>query len=174
MRTKVYIGIDPGLSGGVAAISDKGELLMIEDTPALKAKTGTKVYLPAQMAEILKRVEISKVAVVGIEQVHSMPKQGVASSFRFGEGFGMWQGIIAALGMPMMMVPPQRWKKAMLAAGAGSDKGVAIARAQQLLPSAAKYLTRKKDDGRAEAILIAMYFLERIRSTPAHFKGGSE
>jgi hypothetical protein len=61
----------------------------------------------------------------------------------------------------MEMVPPIRWKKALLGMGSGADKGISIARAQQLISGASKYLARKKDDGRADALLIALYFLRR-------------
>jgi crossover junction endodeoxyribonuclease RuvC len=85
-----------------------------------------------------------------------MPKQGVASSFSFGQGLGMWQGIIAALGLPLEMPSPQRWKKEMLA-DQGKDKDASRFKAIQLFPTLAVQLSRVKDDGRAEALLMAAY-----------------
>jgi crossover junction endodeoxyribonuclease RuvC len=85
-----------------------------------------------------------------------MPKQGVASSFTFGEGFGIWKGIIAAFQLPVELVSPQRWKKTMLA-DQGKEKDASRFKAMQLFPSVADQLKRVKDDGRAEALLLAEY-----------------
>lgn len=136
-------------------------------------KSSKTTYLSGSMAGVLHEIasgrwwagqrrgkdEIKhfRIYSVAIEQVHAMPKQGVSSMFRMGQGLGLWEGICAGMGLPVELVPPQRWKKAMLSAGGGSDKGVSIARAQQLMPEAAEFLTRKKDDGRAEALLIALW-----------------
>jgi crossover junction endodeoxyribonuclease RuvC len=96
-------------------------------------------------------------SVVGLEEVHAMPGQGVTSMFSMGKGSGLWEGIITALGMPLVRIPPQRWKKEMLADGRGKDKQASIVRALELFPEAASHMARKKDEGRAEAILIAEY-----------------
>jgi hypothetical protein len=85
-----------------------------------------------------------------------MPKQGVASSFCFGEGKGMWEGIIAAYAMAVELVSPQRWKKEMMA-DQGKDKSAARFKAMALFPSLADQLKLVKHDGRAEALLMAEY-----------------
>jgi hypothetical protein len=95
-------------------------------------------------------------ALVVLENIHSMPKQGVASSFSFGKGFGMWLGIIAAFKLPMELVSPQRWKKEILV-DMGQGKDASRFKAIALFPSIAEQLSRKKDDGRAEALLLAEY-----------------
>jgi crossover junction endodeoxyribonuclease RuvC len=116
-----------------------------------------RVHNTAAMAAILKPWStIAEKVLVVLENVHSMPKQGVASSFSFGQGLGMWQGIIAAFGMPLEMPSPQRWKKEILA-DQGKDKDASRFKAIQLYPALASQLSRKKDDGRAEAILMAEY-----------------
>lgn len=86
--------------------------------------------------------------------------------FNMGKGLGIWLGIIAALGLPSVHITPVVWKKAMLNGGAGQDKGASIVHALRLFPNAADYLTRKKDDGRAEALLIAA-FIRRMRRAAA-------
>lgn len=156
----ITIGIDPGLSGAVAVINTDNEcphqgLIVINDTPTLTVagqKTKRK-YNAAAMADLL-RIWVPYNPLVILESVHSMPKQGVASSFCFGEGLGMWEGIIAALGMSLEMPSPQRWKKEMLA-DQGKDKDASRYKAIQLFPAVAAQLSRVKDDGRAEALLMA-------------------
>ena len=91
-------------------------------------------------------------ACVAIERVHSMPKQGVASSFKFGMGFGIWLGILAALRLPHELVTPQAWKKLMLA-GMPKEKDASRQRAMQLFPDVD--LSLKRHHGRADALLIA-------------------
>ena len=85
-----------------------------------------------------------------------MPKQGVSSSFCFGEGKGMWEGILAALNIPVELVSPQRWKKEIMA-DQGKDKSAARFKAMALFPSLADQLKLVKHDGRAEALLLAEY-----------------
>jgi len=152
----IYIGIDPGLNGAVGVIDKQGTPYVF-DTPTMVV-SGVKdkrVYHTTAMALLLKPFSTENVLVV-LESVHSMPKQGVASSFSFGQGLGMWQGIIAALGLPLEMPSPQRWKKEMLA-DQGKDKDASRFKAIHLFPSLASQLSRKKDDGRAEALLLAEY-----------------
>ena len=92
-----------------------------------------------------------------IEAVHSMPKQGVASSFSFGRGLGIWEGILSAYSIPYVKVSPQRWKKEMLADMPRDNKDSSRIAATRLFPNASDMLARKKDDGRAEALLMAAY-----------------
>ena len=136
--------------------------IQVFDTPTMlvAGEKNKRRYNTAAMAALLKPY-CSDVLVI-LENVHSMPKQGVASSFSFGQGLGMWQGIIAAFGLPLEMPSPQRWKKEMLA-DQGKDKDASRFRAIQLFPSLADQLSRVKDDGRAEAILMAE-FGRRLRS----------
>jgi crossover junction endodeoxyribonuclease RuvC len=154
-----YIGIDPGKSGAVALIEyQHGRKISVDatDTPILPAAKGKKsIYDPAGMVRLLKRWSGPDTHVF-IEQVHSMPGQGVSSTFDFGKGFGMWLGILAALQIPHTIMTPQRWKKAMLA-DMTQDKNASRARAAQLFPEAAELFAKVKDDGRAEALLMAEY-----------------
>ena len=146
------IGIDPGLTGAVAVLPE-GRFF---DTPVAQVKKGgKKVYLVADMVSILGIVDRQN-AHVYIEDVHAMPGQGVSSSFSFGRGFGLWEGIVAALGIPYTLVSPVRWKRAMMD-GMGKEKGASRVRAGQLFPHLANQLTRVKDHGRADALLIAEY-----------------
>ena len=69
-----------------------------------------------------------------------------------GYGFGIWIGLLAALQLPYSWVRPQVWKQAM---GLGKAKEPSRLRAMQLFPRAD--LRRRKDHGRAEALLLAWY-----------------
>ena len=62
------------------------------------------------MADLIDMIS-SKNTTAIIEKVHSMPKQGVVSTFKFGNNFGQWQGILSAMGIPYEEVTPQKWMK---------------------------------------------------------------
>jgi crossover junction endodeoxyribonuclease RuvC len=153
----LFCGIDPGLTGAVALINSRGDLLSLYDTPTLLVK-GAKnrhIYVESAMVAILEVCKnTGTVLMTAIENVHAMPGQGVTSMFSMGTGFGLWLGMLSALRMPYTRIEPIAWKKKM-GIVAKSDKNASIIRALQLYPEAD--LARKKDHGRADAILIANY-----------------
>lgn len=165
-----FIGIDPGVTGAVAVIDENGGLVSLQDTPTIVVKKpgGGKrtAYVESQMAALLLNGStVGDHTLVTIENVHSMPKQGVSSSFNFGMGFGIWLGVCAAMRLPLERVEPTVWKKAMHLP-AGSDKNTSVLLASRLFPSAS--LDRKKDDGRGDALLIAEFARRRYQN------GGSQ
>lgn len=122
-----------------------------------KAKPKTKITTkssPALMASELAQ-SITSNSIIAIESVHSMPGQGVRSTFDFGMNFGIWLGVIAALNIPMELVTPQEWKKHY--GLIGKDKDASRIIAVQLFPQMAMELKLKKYNGRAEALLLAEY-----------------
>ena len=165
----IYIGIDPGLSGAVGIIGGRElphfpETVTVFDTPTVLVegeKTKRKYLVPSMCRLLVPYAKRNDVLAV-LENVHSMPSQGVSSSFCFGEGKGMWEGILAALEIPVELVSPQRWKKAIMA-DQGKEKSAARFKAMALFPSLADQLKLVKHDGRAEALLMAEY-ARRLRS----------
>lgn len=159
----IYIGIDPGLSGATGVIDDTAEFPennreQVFDTPTVlvEGEKTKRKYLVSGMALLLKPYASRGDVLAVLENVHSMPKQGVSSSFCFGEGKGMWEGILAALNIPVELVSPQRWKKEIMA-DQGKEKSAARFKAMALFPSLADQLKLVKHDGRAEALLLAEY-----------------
>lgn len=151
------IGIDPGLSGAIAVIEGM-EVMRVLDMPVTAKLHGSgnmvdARFLFAQLMELTSGC--GALACFHIEAVNAMPKQGVTSVFGFGHTAGVIEGVVAALGGPRHYWRPQQWKKP--AGISGKDKDAARTLASRLYPNAADALARKKDDGRAEAILIAHY-----------------
>lgn len=111
--------------------------------------------VPSQLAEILRlwMSESEGDVKCCIEQVHSMPKQGVSTTFKFGKSFGIAIGVVGGLGIPMHRMRPQAWKKEVGLSGRGKD--ASRFRATELWPSWADAWKLKKQDGKAEAGLIA-------------------
>lgn len=143
------VGIDPGITGALAFMQE-GELMTVYDMPTTKTRSGKNQVSGNLLAETLRaeRPDNAK-----LEQVAARPGQGVTSMFNFGMGYGTVIGVLASLGIPYELVTPQAWKKA--AGLVGADKDYARTKALQLYPDAE--LSRKKDIGRADAILIARY-----------------
>jgi crossover junction endodeoxyribonuclease RuvC len=155
MTPLVTLGVDPGLSGALALCID-GDLFDVTDMPAIdKRVNGTLI------ADWLDDLAPHLTAIAAIEQVASRPGQGVASSFRFGHSAGVAEGVLTALRIPIRMVTPPTWKKHHRLIGA--DKDASRARACELWPTWAQSFKRVKDDGRAEAALIARWAWEVTR-----------
>jgi hypothetical protein len=155
----MLVGIDPGLTGAVAVLKSDGAA-EVYDTPTLtlKVSRGTKqVYDVPGMCTLLQRYAGAGLHVV-IEEAQAMPGQGVRSMFSCGLGMGAWLGLLAALALPYTSVRPGVWKKA-LGLGGGQDKEASRHRAHQLFPGAD--LRRKRDHGRAEALLLAWWYQHR-------------
>ena len=144
------IGIDPGLTGAIALIRN-GEFAEVWDMPTMSRGSRNKQQVNA--AEVGKILRECPPCPAFIEQVGAMPGQGVSSMFNFGKTAGACEGALGALQIPYSTVTPQKWKKHF--GLIGKDKDMARTVAQQLMPSAP--LARKKDCGRADAILIALY-----------------
>ena len=144
----MYIGIDPGKTGAVAILDDKGNYINVLDF----GQEGL-------MSTLIDYAPVVKFAY--LEKVHSMPGQGVVSTFSFGENFGWWQGVLGSLGIPYATIRPQDWmKKYSLQKSSASDKpGLEVAR--KLFPEAP--LRLKKHHNRADALLIARACWEDIR-----------
>jgi crossover junction endodeoxyribonuclease RuvC len=146
--------IDPGLGGALAVFDDAGALVALADTPTLvlKVARGTRQTFDIPGMCALLGPHVGAGLHVVIEEAQAMPGQGVRSMFSTGYGYGLWLGILAALQVPYTPVRSVVWKKA---CGLGKDKEQARLRAQQLFPAAD--LRRKRDHGRAEALLLAWY-----------------
>ncbi|NDC04371.1 MAG: hypothetical protein EBZ81_15760 [Betaproteobacteria bacterium] len=108
---------------------------------------------PEMLASELRLYNVADTVAV-VEQVNAMPGQGVSSMFSFGQAYGVVLGVLAGLSIPATAVTPAIWKKALKL---NSGKDAARAKAAQLWPSHAGEFKRVKDDGRAEAALLAYY-----------------
>ena len=153
----LYIGIDPGAHGAIAALDQNGNIVAIDDMPVVKVRVGKteRARVSAGMlAELLDQTAHDDVQMVVIERVGGMTGQSASASFTFGYGCGMIEGVLAAMQLPVAMVTPQAWKRS---AGIASDKGAARECAMRLWPANARLFARLKDDGRAEAALLARH-----------------
>lgn len=147
-------GIDPGLRGALAFFDPTAGTLDVVDMPIVEVKRGgkSKNEIVAQMVAAIIRARSPREVV--LERVGAMPNQGLSSTYQFGRGVGTIEGVVAALGVALHYVPPQVWQRGVgLRAGPESSR----ARAAELFPAYAASFARVRDDGRADAALIAWW-----------------
>ena len=137
-----YIGIDPGQSGGVGVLNATGDYMN-----SFKFKDITIADI-AEIFEYIVGLEGGTFAI--IESVHSMPKQGVSSSFKFGRSYGNLEMALAAFKIPFDYVSPQRWQKYLQCQTKG-NKNITKSLAQRLWP------VQKITHAIADALLLAEY-----------------
>lgn len=155
----LILGIDPGYSGAIARLDTDTETLKILDMPIAPSTKGkTELDLHA-LAEALECPVTAAGCVSVLEKVATMPGQGISSAFRFGEGYGAIQMALVGHGWERNYVTPTVWKKHFKLS---KDKGASRALASQRFPGYAQLFSRVKDDGRAEAVLLALYGREVI------------
>ena len=149
MRADRVLGVDPGAVSGAYGLLRRGDgYLLVGDIPVVDRQVDA--------AEWGRLVSMLKPDVAVVEQVGSMPKQGVASTFKFGMGCGLIRGVLAGAGVPIITVTPAKWKKHFSLNNDGEkSRALAIRR----FPHVDK-LARKKDHGRAEALLMALWKIE--------------
>ena len=156
MTPAVHIGIDPGLTGAIAAVTADGALVWVEDMPVLAGRVDSH-----ELGDIFTCEAVTEsVTNVTVEVVGTRPGQGAPGVLKMGTNYGIVLGVIGALCLPVEHVTPAVWKKAM---GVTADKETSLRRARELWPTSADRFARKKDDGRAEAALIALYGMRRWR-----------
>ena len=150
------IGIDPGQTGGIAVLSSEGVLTTVVDMPMVDGRVdGRAIY------RLINNQHTLQLPAVWLEEVHSMPKQGVASTFKFGKSYGIVIGAVESSRATINYAKPTQWKKHF---GLSSSKQESLELARELFPDNEAMFRLKKHDGRAEAALIALYGLEHTPS----------
>jgi crossover junction endodeoxyribonuclease RuvC len=147
------LGIDPGISGAAAFFrTEQPDRIGVFDMPAVAGDIDPH--------ELLRLIEINKPDLAVIERSHPHPKEGVKSVWRYASAFTTACVVTKLAKVSLVMVSPAQWKRAMHLT---SDKEQSRARALETFPVCAHHFARKKDHGRAEAALIALYGASHIK-----------
>lgn len=144
----LIIGIDPGLNGAWAIFDHRSEFIGAGELPRFE-KT-------LDASEFSKLIWQYKPARAVVERVSAMPAQGVTSVFTFGAAYGLILGVFGAVGVPVTLVAPAKWKTHFRLTGKPKDASRELAK--RLYPTA--ILDKVKHHGRADAILLARYALD--------------
>jgi crossover junction endodeoxyribonuclease RuvC len=164
MTLRITFGVDPGLAGAIVTLLD-GEPGPMLDMPVTHDKNHNEVDA-ARIADFVRQVKADNpgaFAAACIEKVRAMPNRqggerrtmGAQSMFNFGDGFGQVKAVFRVMRVPVTLVEAQSWKRVM--GLIGTDKDMARQLAIRRFPQAAEQLKRKKDGGRGDALLIALY-----------------
>lgn len=175
MTLRLVVGIDPGLTGAIAAVAD-GEPSGCYDMPTRARRRGTGREIDAHrlrelLREILHQHQGAAVTVV-LEIVSGFTGRAASRSFAFGQGDGKVRAVLECMGLDLNMVEvyPVTWKGHYGLVAPRAKKGepkppapgkdASRARVVAMFPDKALPFLRAKDDGRAEAVLLALWAIK--------------
>lgn len=162
---RVWIGVDPGISGALACLAPSGAPLFCVDMPIWSDGRRSHINLRELRQLLLEWVgHKPENAFVSLERSQPMPRDGTVGAFRYGETYGTIKTLLILDGYTLGEVTAATWRPKMVGRG---DKDRSRIVASDLFPTIAAQLSRKKDHGRAEALLLAEY--GRRLAGAAHF-----
>jgi hypothetical protein len=138
-----FVGVDPGLSGGVAVLDARGGVVLCTATPITER----------DIAQLFAEIRRGAGRLLGtIERVQPMPRHmsGSVGNFKLGKSYGTLLAILTVARVQFEEVQPRRWQQA-LGCLSGGDKNVTKRRAQQLFPAT------RVTHAVADALLLAEY-----------------
>lgn len=153
MTTKVTIGIDPGANGGIAVLTDMGEVVFLIKMPPTPADLHEFL---TELCTMCKRDDVTLTAYM--EDVgHGMPGQSSRATAMFARHCGHLEMALLSLGIRTETVTPAKWQKVFQLGKSSGDKtewkNKLKAKAQQLFPVISRQITLAT----ADALLIAEY-----------------
>lgn len=173
----MLISCDPGLTGGaISLLKDADTVLNVWDMPVMPAWSGKgNIVNPYLVSDIIKECIEKGADNVIIEQQIAMPSQSSTSTGKTFTGFGILIGVVSSLDLKMKFVRSQNWKKyhglTKLKANnftrfedetTAENKNRSRLLAIEFFPDQYESLKRKKDEGRAESMLIGRYAFSLI------------
>ena len=162
IRPTLIVGIDPGITGAIAFISSSStqetpKFVAVYDFPTKEEKIGKRLKLRIDIIDLSLLIETysKDINLAVIEEVGQIgTKADPFSAFVFGFATGLVHGVLSSHGVKILTAKPLIWKAAL---GLDANKEKSIAKAIALFPESSQFLKRKKDHGRAEAILLAHF-----------------
>lgn len=142
----ICVGVDPGKSGAIAAVCSETR----QPVGHIKNKATDH-----ELCRWLKELSEKGRCFAVIEKVHAMPRQGVVSTFKFGESYGSLKMLLASQSVPFEEVTPAKWQGALGCRSKG-DKNVTKRKAQELFPEV------KMTHAIADAYLLAEYCRQNL------------
>lgn len=159
----IYVGIDPGNKGGIAAVNHRGKVVMVEPMPH------TELELTLLLQEMDDCWKDKRVCV---ENIRANLKQRMArnAAITFGMGFGYIRGCLSMMHAPVEYPPAQEWQKGLKipprkkTENRGQWKKRLKVRAQQLFPDLEVWKSTQGEQlAVADALLIAEYYRRRCQ-----------
>lgn len=157
----IIVGIDPGLSGAIVEMHTMKKEIKVWDMPTVKGKTRGRDLDMDKLYEFIAQYHYDLETIVMEKPVLARPGEGRGSIGKFGYTTGLTEGLYRGIypDAHFHLVSPQKWKAHFNLLGEGKDAARELAMKE--FPKYADLFKRKKDDGRAEAALIALYGFEQ-------------
>jgi crossover junction endodeoxyribonuclease RuvC len=147
------LGIDPGNGGALALLTGQGDLIHVADIPLIADGTKGRPTINAPLlASVIREWGPDRAF---IELIGPRPSDSRVAAFSFGRCRGLLEGVLGTLGIPTAMLTTPTWRRA-VGLPASASKETARGEAIRRWPGMAALFARVKDDGRAEAALIAL------------------
>ena len=153
----IYLGVDPGAKGGLAAIDENNKILFAVPM----SRENLVNYIKMLNNDVIDR---NDGVIACVEKVGAMLGQGVTSLFTFGQSAGFIDGVFESFEIPYQLVPPQTWKKSFSLLH--KDKKASIETCKQLFPGVNLLPTerfRKESDGISQAILMNLFSQRKLK-----------
>ena len=147
-RPPIFIGIDPGQTGALAAIDGTLKVRFLAKAPDSAAG----------MADLVREVRrVGPIRLAVLERTQAMPGNGVVAMHNYGRHAGAWEGVLAALRVPFTQPYPKVWQVLVRAPGCrrGDTKKRSIVSARRLFGIELK----RSQDGMADALHMALWAL---------------
>lgn len=157
MTLRLVIGIDPGLNGSIALMAD-GEPSTVYDMPTCETVNGSREVDPWAVAKLIDGIVVAYIGThvhVVLEAPAMRPGNARGNDTKAAQGVGILKGVLASHGVQWTVVQPQAWKRWQGLIGKGKDDSRMLATMKW--PRHGLLFQRVKDDGRAEAMLMAQW-----------------
>jgi crossover junction endodeoxyribonuclease RuvC len=155
----MIVGLDPGaVSGAYAVLSDSGALIEVDDLPQIASGKLRWIDAPVLLSRLIE-LKAGGPMLAMVERQGARPGQGLSSTFTSATAFGSLLATLQVAGCSIEFVTAAVWKRSY---GLSKDKHASLHKARLLYPAAELHLA--KHHGRAEALLVARYSLNRLRA----------
>jgi crossover junction endodeoxyribonuclease RuvC len=160
--TLITAGVDVGCSGAIAIFKGE-ELHVIFDMPTTKIKRGKSLKKEINGDQLFEILQKHQVNFAFLEQVGGITGQSASAAFNFGRAVGAVEYAFKMYGTKVFTVAPRIWKATFDLIN--QDKTASRDKAKEIFPIFNDKFMRKKDDGRAEAVLIGVHGIKTIKSS---------
>ena len=163
----IFVGIDPGLNGALAAVERRGSFFRFVDAVPVPV-AGVDAKRRVVVLPVIRWLQKVAPDVVGIERAQAFPGQGRTSVMKYGRAVGRLEACVEGLGIDLVEVEASSWKKHFGLVRPDGEKDAAFkarsrAFAAATFPEGADRFSQAKDEHVAEAALIARYLAEKAR-----------
>lgn len=173
MTSRIVIGIDPGVNGAIAILTDS-EAFTFYDMPTRENSLGLREVDPYGVSQCIREIchsfQGAHIHAV-LEQISVRMTNAQSVSQKIGRYAGMIEGVLASYDIKVTRVTPQAWKSYFRLLK--TDKNMSRTIATEMFPAFGSHFRRVKDHDRAEALLMAVWGNDTecwLHSTPITYQ----